>query len=81
MFDAICKVLENVKEDGADYKSRGVAAIALKKVLSFEFIFFAHLMYDIFDVTELLCHALQQKGQDIVKAMSLIGIPTTSILL
>ncbi len=39
IFDAACEVLENVKEDDANYKLRGGATIVLKRTLSFEFIF------------------------------------------
>ncbi len=59
MYDATCKVIDNIKNDGGNYKSRGDVVVALKKMTSFEFIFIVHLMYEILGTTDTLCQSLQ----------------------
>ena len=51
---------------------RGDAAVAYKKMTSFDFVFLLHLMKKIMGITDVLCQYLQQKSQDIVNAMHLV---------
>jgi hypothetical protein len=71
MYAAIRRVLIKI---GKEY--HGVEAVAALSVLtsfqSFEFVFMAHLMQEIFGFTDDLSRALQLKDQDIVHAMEVV---------
>ncbi|XP_051140699.1 uncharacterized protein LOC127258093 [Andrographis paniculata] len=58
MWDAIIDVLEVIIEDGIDQKSKGSAAGLVEKVLTFEFVFIAHLMFTLLAKTNALSAAL-----------------------
>ncbi|CAL1401863.1 unnamed protein product [Linum trigynum] len=79
LYGPSCRVLENISNDCAHYKTRGDASTALRTMESFEFIFILHMMKDILSTTDLLCKALQRKSQDIVNAMR--AVETTTKLL
>ncbi|XP_050242162.1 uncharacterized protein LOC126691132 [Quercus robur] len=57
MYDATCKVINTISEEGANYKQRGDAEGA----------------YQIMGITNVLCQALQQHSQDLLNAMHLVS--------
>ncbi|XP_059630207.1 uncharacterized protein LOC132273209 [Cornus florida] len=74
-------VLNNLIEDGCNYKIRGDADNAFNTLRSLQFVFILHLIKDIMGITNILCQALQQKDQDIElnnrfseKAMKLVTL-------
>ena len=73
MYGAIRRVLIKI---GKEY--HGAEAVAALTVLtsfrSFEFVFMAHLMQEIFGYTDELSRALQRKDQDIVNAIELVDL-------
>jgi hypothetical protein len=73
MYAAIRQVLVKI---GKEY--RGAEAVVALTVLtsfrSFEFVFMAHLMEEIFGFTDELSKALQKKDQDIVHAIELVDL-------
>ncbi|XP_071681533.1 uncharacterized protein [Lolium perenne] len=73
MYGAIRRVLIRI---GKEY--HGAEAVAALTVLtsfrSFEFVFMAHLMQEIFGYTDELSRALQRKDQDIVNAIELVDL-------
>lgn len=73
MYAAIRRVLIRI---GKEY--HGAEAVAALTVLtsfqSFEFVFMAHLMQEIFGYTDELSRALQRKDQDIVNAIELVDV-------
>ncbi|XP_030940119.1 zinc finger MYM-type protein 1-like [Quercus lobata] len=73
MFDATCKVINTIPEEGANYKQRGDAEGAYQVLISFEFILILHLMKEIMGITNVLCQALQQHSQDLLNAMHLVS--------
>nr|XP_023922400.1 zinc finger MYM-type protein 1-like [Quercus suber] len=73
MFDATCKVINTISEEGANYKQRGDAEGAYQVLTSFEFILILHLMKEIMGITNVLCQALQQRSQDLLNAMHLVS--------
>ncbi|XP_059637948.1 uncharacterized protein LOC132279902 [Cornus florida] len=80
LFGPTCSVLNNLVEDGCNYKIRGDADTAFNTLRSFQFVFILHLIKDIMGITNILCQALQQKDQDIVNAMQLV-LSTKQIIL
>ncbi|XP_012850829.1 PREDICTED: uncharacterized protein LOC105970540 [Erythranthe guttata] len=79
MFSATGSVLQTIISDGANYSQRGDADSAYTAMTSFQFVFILLLMERIMGVTDVLCHALQQRSQDILNAMHLVS--TTKQLL
>ncbi|XP_030964331.1 zinc finger MYM-type protein 1-like [Quercus lobata] len=73
MFDATCKVINTIFEEGANYKQRGDAEGAYQVLTSFEFILILHLMKEIMGITNVLCQDLQQQSQDLLNAMHLVS--------
>ncbi|GJU91856.1 zinc finger MYM-type protein 1-like protein [Tanacetum coccineum] len=55
------------KKDGLNFKTRGGASSALKKLTSFDFVFILHMMKTILGHADVLCKALQQKDQEVVR--------------
>ncbi|GKC77778.1 zinc finger MYM-type protein 1-like protein [Tanacetum coccineum] len=55
------------KKDGLNFKIRGGASSALKKLTSFDFVFILHMMKTILGHADVLCKALQQKDQEVVR--------------
>ncbi|XP_010667227.2 uncharacterized protein LOC104884300 [Beta vulgaris subsp. vulgaris] len=80
MFNAIVSVLEHIMADkSCTYSQRGDADGALNLLISFDFVFIAHLMEEILRIADVLCQALQQKSQDIVNAIKLVSTSQTLI--
>ncbi|GJZ64844.1 zinc finger MYM-type protein 1-like protein [Tanacetum coccineum] len=73
MYNPTCTVLEKIKKDGSNYKTRGGASSALKKLTSFDFVFILHLMKTILGHADVLCKALQQKDQEVVSAIKMVS--------
>ncbi|GKA65594.1 zinc finger MYM-type protein 1-like protein, partial [Tanacetum coccineum] len=55
------------KKDGLNFKTRGGASSALKKLTSFDFVFILHMMKTILGHANVLCKALQQKDQEVAQ--------------
>jgi len=60
-------------DEGTNYDQRAEADSAYTSLTSFEFVFILHLMKEIMEITDMLSQALQQKSQDILNAMHLVG--------
>ena len=73
IFDATCKVINTISEEGANYKQRGDAEGAYQVLSSFEFILILHLMKEIMGITNILCQALQQHSQNFLNVMHLVS--------
>ncbi|CAL2276646.1 unnamed protein product [Prunus armeniaca] len=73
MYDAVCTVLENIKNDGSTGSLHGEATGGYNAIRQFEFVFILHLLKEIMGLTDILCRELQHKSQDIVNAMNLVG--------
>ncbi|XP_075655011.1 uncharacterized protein LOC142625203 [Castanea sativa] len=73
MFDATCKVINTISEEGANYKQRGDADGAYQVLTSFEFTLILHMMKKIMGITNILCQALQQHSQDLLNVMHLVS--------
>ena len=73
MFDATCKVINTISEEGANYKQHSDAKGVYQVLTSFEFILILHLMKEIMRITNILCQALRQHSQDLLKAMHLVS--------
>ncbi|XP_068305055.1 uncharacterized protein [Pyrus communis] len=72
MFSSVIEVLEMIVEDGVSLDQRGEADILLNLLQSFDFVSSLFLMKEILGITNVLSHALQKKGLDIVSAMALV---------
>ncbi|GMI97234.1 hypothetical protein like AT1G19260 [Hibiscus trionum] len=80
MYNATRSVLEKIAIDRrATYSQRGDANSALKKLLTFDFVFILHMMHRLMGYTDALCRALQYKSQDILNAMDLVVATKSSI--
>ena len=73
MFDVTCKVINTIFEKWANYKKHSDAEGVYQVLISFEFILILHLMKEIMRITNILCQALQQHSQDLLKAMHLVS--------
>ena len=73
MFDATCKVINIISKEQANYKQHSDAEGVYQVLTSFEFILILHLMKEIMRITNILCQALQQHSQDLLKAMHLVS--------
>jgi len=72
MYGALRRVLRKIGDEyhGAEAQ----AALSIEKIFrSFEFVFMAHLMQEIFGYTDELCRALQKQDEDIVHALALVA--------
>ncbi|GMI90128.1 hypothetical protein like AT1G19260 [Hibiscus trionum] len=80
MYNTTRSVLEKIAIDRrATYSQRGDANSALKKLLTFDFVFILHMMQGLMGYTYALCRALQYKSQDILNAMDLVVVTKSSI--
>ena len=70
LYGTLRRVLRKIGDEyhGAEAQ----ASLSIEKIFrSFEFVFMAHLMQEIFGYTHELCRALQKQGEDIVMLLSL----------
>ncbi|XP_025692312.1 uncharacterized protein [Arachis hypogaea] len=74
----IVTVFEKSTEKG-NFSTHGDVSTAYDAITSFEFVFVLHLMINILEVSHDLCHALQQKNQDILNAFTLVSTTKTLI--
>ncbi|GMI86618.1 hypothetical protein HRI_002331100 [Hibiscus trionum] len=80
MCNATRSVLEKIAIDLRATKSQpGDANSALKKLLTFNFVFILHMMQGLIGYTDALCQALQYKSHDILNAMDLVAATKSSI--
>ncbi|KAK1402399.1 hypothetical protein POM88_002004 [Heracleum sosnowskyi] len=70
-LDAIAEVSDTIDSN----KAQSITHL----LMSFDFVFVAHLMVTIFGITNELNVALQKHDQDIVNAMSMVDITKTSL--
>ena len=54
MFDATCKVINTISEEGPNYKQRGDAEGVYQILTSFEFILILHMIKEIMEITNIL---------------------------
>jgi hypothetical protein len=73
MYPTIRRVLTMIGKDYTTAEAQS-AMTMLTSFRSFEFVFMAHLMQEIFGYTEDLNRALQKKDQDIVNALELVDL-------
>jgi hypothetical protein len=79
MYEATCRVLTTLSEEGGNYNTRGSGDIGYNYLKAFDFILIMHFMKEIMGITDVLCQALQQQSQDVVNAMSLVRLTKTLI--
>lgn len=65
IYSSVCNVLQRVAIEGYTYSQRGDVTFVIKFLLSFDFRFIFYVMKEIMGVTDILCHALQHKSEDI----------------
>ena len=74
MFKSSISVLENISSDKTcKFSQRGDADAALNLLISYDFVFIAHLMIEILQNVNTLYQALQQKSQNIVSVLKLVS--------
>ncbi|XP_028051477.1 uncharacterized protein LOC114256096 [Camellia sinensis] len=59
IFSPTCEVLLNIINEGTTFVQRGDTDSAYEALTSFEFVFILHLIKEMLEITDLLCHALQ----------------------
>lgn len=74
MWTSVLQVLENVHDDGTSDDNSGIAISLIDKMENYEFVFVMHLMKYLLGITNDLSLALQQKDQNIVHVVRLIGV-------
>ena len=74
MWETVLHVLENVHDDAENMTQRITAGGLISQMESFEFVFILHLMIKLLGKTSELSNCLQKKDQNIVRALSLIGV-------
>ncbi|XP_022858300.1 uncharacterized protein LOC111379186 [Olea europaea var. sylvestris] len=76
MYNATCKVFENLSVHCPNGRSQGEVHSTYKYMKNFDFVFSLHLMHTIMRITNVLCQALQRKSQDILIAMRFVSTTT-----
>ncbi|KAL5716165.1 hypothetical protein ACHQM5_017892 [Ranunculus cassubicifolius] len=74
MYNAVCKLLKIVQEDGLKLESRKRAESLGYSMSTFDFVFKLHMMRKVLGITNNLSKCLQMKDQDIVNAMRLVNL-------
>ena len=69
MFSSIVDVLVYIESNGSESTQRSQARGLLDAMTSFDFVFYLHLMLDLFALTHSLSMALQKQDQDILEAV------------
>ncbi|KAL4559834.1 hypothetical protein LXL04_031980 [Taraxacum kok-saghyz] len=72
LFPEVLLVLAFVEEEGGTTDNQRRATGILKFFISYEFVFYLYMMYDIFNVTSTLSKQLQKKDLDILEAASMV---------
>ena len=78
LYPTIFESLDAIAEVSDTIDSNKAQSIILL-LMSFDFVFVAHLMVSIFGITNELNVALQKHDQDIVNAMSMVNITKTNL--
>lgn len=65
LFSSVVGVLEIIIDDGLRFGQKKWAKNLLKLMLSFNFVFYLHLIRDILGITNELSQALEKKDQDL----------------
>ncbi|KAJ9565643.1 hypothetical protein OSB04_001609 [Centaurea solstitialis] len=73
LYPSICEVLEDIMEDANSQDHRSEARRMLKSILTFDFVFYLHLLVDILGITNELSTTLQRKDKDIINAMNQVS--------
>ena len=73
MFGAAGTVLENIIDNAIKSKVRLEADGAYNAMVSFDFVFALHMLYEVMGITDMLYQALQRKLIDILNAMSCLN--------
>jgi hypothetical protein len=73
LFPEVVDVLRYVKDEGDSPQQRTSAKGILSYFKKLEFVFYAHLMEEIFGLTNSLSKLLQKKSQDLLEASNLIN--------
>ncbi|XP_023743007.2 uncharacterized protein LOC111891158 [Lactuca sativa] len=74
LFPEVVKVLNYVEEEGSSLHNRNQAYGILSYFKTLDFVFYLHLMLEIFGLTDTLSRHLQKKDQDILEAASLVKV-------
>ncbi|XP_023744251.1 uncharacterized protein LOC111892447 [Lactuca sativa] len=74
LFPEVVKVLKYVEEEGSSLNNRNQAYGILSYFKTLDFVFYLHLMLDIFGFTNTLSKHLQRKDQNILEAASLVKV-------
>ncbi|CAH9109630.1 unnamed protein product [Cuscuta europaea] len=77
LYNATCKVLENIACDGPNPKARNEADGTCTSVKSFNFVFGLHVMKAIMAITDFLCQAFQKESVDILSAIGYVSTSKT----
>ena len=72
MFGTASLVLENLIDNAIDSEVRLKVDGTYNAMISFDFVFALHLLYEVMGITCILCQALQHKLIDILNAMSFV---------
>ena len=72
LFPSIVSVLKCVSKEGKKDSKKSEARGLLSYFGTFDFVFYLHMMFHILGSANTLSHALQQKDQDILNAMSCV---------
>ena len=72
LFPSIVSVLNYVAKEGKKDSKKSEARGLLSYFGTFDFVFYLHMMFHILGSANTLSHALQQKDQDILNAMSCV---------
>ncbi|CAH9083555.1 unnamed protein product, partial [Cuscuta europaea] len=73
LYNATCKVLENIACDGSNSKTRNEAEGACSSIQSFNFVFSLHAMRAIMGITDFVCQAFQKQYVDILSALGYVS--------
>ncbi|KAM3739955.1 hypothetical protein ACB098_08G062500 [Castanea mollissima] len=73
MFNATCKVINNISKEGANYKQHGDVEGAYQVLTLFEFVLILYMMKEIIGITSILCQASQQYSQDLLNVEHLVS--------
>ena len=74
MWTVVLEVLENVCQDATNLAQRTTTTGLLEKMESFEFVLVLHLMIKVLGKTNALLQCLQNKDQNIIRAIGLVGV-------
>ncbi|CAH9128162.1 unnamed protein product [Cuscuta epithymum] len=77
LYNATCKVLENIACDGSNSKIQNEAEGACSSIQSFNFVFGLHVMRSIMGITDFVCQAFQKQSVDILSTLGYVSTAKT----